>query len=444
MNLKKHLLGITFLCIAVVVCVAAPSAGVAATAADVEASFYPYKKGVPKFQGLSSGMVISSANVDQFKEIIDIELFNKVKEGWLEIKVGDTTSFDLHPNYVKATIDGLGKVSLGAEVGEIKGFVAGRPFPEEPQLSDPRAGEKLAWNFKYGYNWGDNAAIVPFYWKYRDIKKDKLERTVKFNFHFLNFKHRVNQAPIPNIEPNPSDLFRATYVKVLEPYDVQNTQLLIQRADDDTKRDNAWLYLGFQRRVRRLATGQVTDAFLGSDIMIEDFEGYNGRVSDMKWTFKGTRNILMPFYNHNDMELDEETHKDDPDGFKVVAFGGKGGCIPQITWQLRKIYEIEAIPVDPNHPISKRIHYVDSQCFTMNRTTVYDRGGKLWKIWTLCKSHPDHHLAKNKGSGVAIDDSFFMLDVQAEHCTTGQFKGQVDPSLTSVDLFNVQNLRGGN
>jgi hypothetical protein len=70
---------------------------------------------------------------------------------------------------------------------------------------------------------------------------------------------------------------------------IGNTQLLIQRAEDDLKLDNSWMYLGFQRRVRRLATGQTTDAFLGSDVMIEDFEGYNGRVSDMKWTFKGSR-----------------------------------------------------------------------------------------------------------------------------------------------------------
>lgn len=444
MNSKKHFLGIFVLCMAMVMGGTVPAPTLGATAADVEASFYPYKNGPPKFPGLQAGMTISSGNVEQFKDIIDSELFNKIKEGWFEIKVGETTSFDLHPNYVKATKDALGKVSLGAKLGEINGFVAGRPFPEEPQLSDPRAGEKIQWNFKYGYNWGDNAAIYPFYWKYIDMKKNKLERTVKFNFHFLNFKHRVNQPPVPNIEPNPSELYRAIYVKVLEPYDVKDTQLLIQRAEDDQKLDNAWLYLGFQRRVRRLATGQVTDAFLGSDIMIEDFEGYNGRVCDMKWTFKGTRNILMPFYNHDEVQLDSETHKDDPDGYKVVAYGGKCNCFPLITWQLRKVYEIEAVPVDPNHPISKRIHFIDSQCYTVNRTTVYDRGGKLWKIWTLGKSHPDHHLAKNKGTGVAIDDSFSMLDVQAEHCTTGQFKGQVDPSLTSPDLFNVQNLRGGN
>ena len=45
------------------------------------------------------------------------------------MQVGATTSFDLHPNYVQATVITSTKVSLGAEVGQINNFVAGRPFP---------------------------------------------------------------------------------------------------------------------------------------------------------------------------------------------------------------------------------------------------------------------------------------------------------------------------
>ena len=82
----------------------------------------------------------------------------------------------------------------------------------EPDTADPQAGLKLAWNYQYGYNWGDNAAICPFYWKLRDMKSAKIERTFKWCFHFLNWKHRVNQDPLPNIEPNPSQMFRAIYV----------------------------------------------------------------------------------------------------------------------------------------------------------------------------------------------------------------------------------------
>jgi hypothetical protein len=281
---------------------------------------------------------------------------------------------------------------------------------------------------------------MPFYWTMRDMDSGKKERTIKFNFHFLNFTHRTSQDPYPKIEPNPSELFRGTYVQALEPFDVKDTQLLIQRFEDDTKVDNAYLYLGFQRRVRRLSTGQTTDAFLGTDVMIEDFEGYNGRISDMNWVYKGTRYMLMPFFNHNELQLDNETHQDS-DGYQVVAFGGQGGCFPNITWQLRKVYEVDSIPVDQNHPISKRTHFMDAQTFTIPRTVVYDRKGDMWKNWVIGQAHPDHHLPINKGTGVAIDDAFTMIDMQAKHCTTGQFKGIVDPALSPVDKFSVQNMR---
>jgi len=412
----------------------------AAAESVIEKSFYPYKGETPKAAGLSAGLTINQANVAQFKDIIDPAFYGFIEKGWLEMQVGDTTSFDLHPNYVEASRQGQDQVKLGAKPGQIEGWVAGRPFPQEPDANDPRAGEKLAWNYKYGYNWGDSAAISPFYWKYRDMDSAKVERTIKFDFHFLNFTGRVNQQPLPAITPNPSQLFRGIYVKVLEPYDVRNTQLLIHRAQDDLKRDNSWLYLGFQRRVRRLATGQVTDAFLGSDLMIEDFEGYNGRISDMNWSYKGTKFLLMPFYNHNDLTLDSETHKDN-DGYQVVAFAGQGGCFPNITWQLRKVYEVESAPVEGSHPLSKRVHYVDAQTFTVPRTISYDRKGSLWKTFTIGQAHPDHHLPKNKGSGVSIDDSFSMIDVQAMHCTTGQFKGQVDPAMSKPEMFSVQHMR---
>ncbi|WP_354470437.1 DUF1329 domain-containing protein [Marinobacterium sp. MBR-109] len=406
----------------------------------IQQSFYPYKEGVPSFNGLQPGMTINQSNVDQFKDALDPAMYMFVKNGDTEIKVGETTDFSLHPSYVEATRKYSADVQLGAGHGEISPTVAGRPFPQEPSLDDPRAGEKLAWNYKYGYNWGDSAAIMPFYWTTRDMASGKKERTIKMNFHFLNFTHRTSQEPYPKIEPNPSELFRGIYVQVLEPYDVKDTQLLIHRFEDDTKVDNAYLYLGFQRRVRRLSTGQTTDAFLGTDVMIEDFEGYNGRISDMKWTYKGTKHLLMPMYNHNEMELDTETHQDE-DGYQVIAFGGKGGCFPNITWQLRKVYVVESEPVDPNHPISKREHYMDAQTFIIPRNITYDRKGDMWKSWTIGQAHPDHHLPVNKGTGVAIDDSFTMIDIQAQHCTTGQFKGIVDPEMSPVDKFSVQNMR---
>jgi hypothetical protein len=415
----------------------------AATEADVENSFNPYKNGMPSFPGLNPGMTINKGNVDQFKDVLGAGVYKLIKDGLFEVKVGATTQFSISKAYVDASKAHLNKAKLGAKPGEMTGYVAGRPFPEEPDVKDPRAGEKLAWNYKYGVNWGDGAIISPFYWKYRNMQSGQVEKTIKYDFHFLNFMHRTKDAPVPEITPNPSGIFRAIYVKAHEPQDLKNTQLLIQRFDDDNKLDDAYLYLGFQRRVRRLAQGQVTDSFLGSDLMIEDFEGYNGRVSDMNWTYKGTKNVLLPMWNHNELKLAEDMPAE-ADGYKYVNFSGQGGCFHEGAWQLRKVYVLEAAPVNTGHPVSKRVFYMDVQLGNLNGANeIYDRKGELWKVFMVGKSQADQHLPVNKGAGIGIDDAFSMVDLQSKHCTTGQFKGQVDPKKNPPNLFQVQNLRGG-
>ena len=413
----------------------------AATEADLEKSFFPYKNGVPTFPGLNEGTVITAKNVDQFKEVVDPALFDNVKRGWVELTVGKTTSFDMNKPYVEASRINMNKAKLGAKVGEIEGFVAGRPFLEEPSMSDPRAAEKIMWNYKYGVNWGDNAIIYPFYWKYRNMMTGQVEKTIKLEANFLNFTHRVEHNPKPEVTPNPSKLFRGIYMNIKEPQDLKGTQLLIQRYEDDTKNDDAYLYLGFQRRVRRLATGQVTDSFLGADLMIQDFEGYNDRLSAYKWKFVGAKTTLMPYYYQNTLQLAEDMPKE-ADGYKFVDFHGQGNCFQKITWQLRKTFIVEGTPVDAS-PIGKRLIYIDVQSNNINRQVIYDKKGEIWKTFTIGKAHPDFHHPINKGSGIPIDDSFSMVDLQAKHCTTGQFKGMIDPKFSPPSKFQVQYMRGG-
>ena len=50
----------------------------AATEADLERSFFPYKSGVPTFPGLTEGTIISSKNVDQFKDVLDPAMYDRL------------------------------------------------------------------------------------------------------------------------------------------------------------------------------------------------------------------------------------------------------------------------------------------------------------------------------------------------------------------------------
>ena len=384
------------------------------------------------------GTVITKENVASFSTILAPKLVELINDEFLTITTGEALSFATHPAYLEATRRYLDKTELGEEPGIIHNYVAGRPFPMEPQLDDPRAGDKLAWNLRYTYIY-DSGELSSFYWQYKSILRDKLERKLSFYASSMKFMHRHVQEPIPSMPNNPSQIYHGLYLKVLAPPDLRGTQLLVQRLEDDTKQEQTWLYLSSHRRVRRLASGQTTDAFLGSDIMIEDFLGYNGRIMDQKWTYKGVTWVLLPFFNHDQQPLVDAGQQ--LDGFQFIGFHGRGGCFPNVTWHVRKAYILEAEPYWKQHPLSKRRYYLDAQTMLPVYGHIFDRPGNLWKVAIAAYSHPDRHHPSNLGSGTPIIDAVSMIDIQALHCTTLQFKAVLPEKAFRETDFTVQALR---
>jgi len=54
----------------------------AATDADVDNTFSPYKKGFPSFPGLKAGMTINKDNVEQFKDALAVGTYMMIKNGY--------------------------------------------------------------------------------------------------------------------------------------------------------------------------------------------------------------------------------------------------------------------------------------------------------------------------------------------------------------------------
>lgn len=413
-----------------------PAAAGAQTENDLQESFFPYRNGMPQHPFAKAGVVLTSENVDQARDVLDSLTYEFIKSGGVTLTIGETQDVTFDETYIAATRATLGQVKLSDKIGEFTGYAGGRPFIKDPETSDPRAGEKIALNWKYDNQWVDGATAYPMYWTFRNMATGKIERTLKTRVAFLNHKHRTVHPPV-DLAGNPGDIYRTLYLSISEPFDVRNTQLLIHSFDTDL-RQQGWLYLGFQRRVRRLSTGQTTDSFLGTDFMIEDFTGYNALIKDYDWNYKETRNMLVPIYRHNDVPLMERGKE--ADGFRFVAWE-EGGCFPKATFQLRKVYVMEASPKDKNHPLSKRIYYVDAQTTMAMIEHLYDRKGDLWKYFLIGASDSDYHHPKNKGTHTAVVDIALMRDLQANHCTELVFKTLLDPNITPPSFFTVQNMR---
>ena len=360
------------------------------------------------------GTVIGSDNLEQSAQLIDPEFAELIAQGWLTLTVGEPISFDPHPNYVAAT---TGSTELGSEPGVLNNYVAGRPFPGELSVDDPRAGEKLIWNMRYSYA-GDGGKIPEMYWQYRDMRNQKVERELEFEAAAMRFMYRHVVEPTPELKDNPYKVYNAITLTALEPGDVSNTKLLLFYNSDDTAEEQGWMYVPLLRRVRRVATTMRTDSFLGSDIMIEDFLGYTGRIMDMEWKYGGERHIMLPMYRHDQVpHADRKARKYQ---YNFVDFHGHSGCFPNVTWQVRKVHVLEGTPKWSDHPLSKRFFYIDAQTMFPVFGKVYDRGGVLWKFLMGGLAHPDYHLEDNAGTGVAMLDSSAVIDIQNKHCTTIQ------------------------
>ena len=123
------------------------------------------------------GTIISEQNFEKYANLLDAEFVEKfIKTGWVTLAVGDTFSLRPHENFVTASVNNMGKATLGDEPGILNGYVAGRPFSSESlKIEDENSGTKLIWNMRYGYA-GDGGRIPEMYWQYRDMRKQELER----------------------------------------------------------------------------------------------------------------------------------------------------------------------------------------------------------------------------------------------------------------------------
>lgn len=402
---------------------------VAATEAEIDAFMKPYAKGFPSAPGVKEGLVIDKGNVEQFKSVLSPRVYDLVKAGSTNINVGKQLSAPPPEAFIAASkkSEKTSKVEWGQ--GKISGYQGGLPFPYEPSLSDPNAGEKLAWNARYGLEVPDDITVGPFVWEYRDGVTGKINRTVDFDPSTItNTAFRTMNKP--EHLAGSDEFFNYVLVAAKSPQDLKGTALLMKRRVDGSRDDDGQLYLGFQRRARRLSTSATTDPFLGSNVMIEEFRGFNGKLSDFNWKYLGSKNILVAYYSHKDAKLRDDYKTAD---WRPIAFKGEGSCWADVPWSLRKVYAVEMTPKRADHPISKRTVYFDAEDLHAVLSEVYDRKGEFWKIWMEGIGHPSGALPNVAKKGIWTWDSASMIDVQAKQCTTISFRVN---SLDSVPVSN--------
>ena len=335
----------------------------------LQSSFHPYSVGPLHHQGITPGMTINQQNWQVGEQLLPAEVAPLLQAGDFEITVQETTDLPLRETYIAATMENFANVTLNGGY-KIEHYQGGKPFPIlDP--SDPRAGEKAAWNFRYrdvpdtlemrGTMDGVNNAG----W----VDRSSTGR-MRVRYGMDRVGHEVNDPQWESQGIRTKASFEA-----LAPSDIEGNMRITTYYDDQQQPSVDLMYSPQNRRTRKSYVNMLTRMGGGRyDVLQEEqppffFSGY---LHDYQWTYKGEKTMLVPGFAQADH----------------VTFGGKNAWYPNVPWELRKVVILESTPKDA-HPYSKRIFYLDAQTYTPLCVISYDTEGAFVRLSIIVHGNPD-------------------------------------------------------
>jgi hypothetical protein len=386
------------------------------------------------------GTVISAVNFPRYGHLLDHDFGTFVAGDFANLSIGEPLSFTPHPAFVSATRRFRSQAKLGTANGVLDNFSQGLPFAGEPTVADAQAGQKLAWNMRYAYT-GDSGKIDEMFWQLRDWRSEKIAVEMQFKARTMRFMYRHVQKPLPFLPVNPQDAYGAFLLNAVEAGSYDGTQALVFANRDEAREVNGWVYIPQLRRTQSLASFSSEESMFGSDILPTDFLIYSGRLTDMKWKFRGSTFMLLPMYRHDRVALAErKSRKYD---YWHTALSGRAGCFPQVNWQLRNVLILEGTATHAAAPVQRRVFYLDAQTHVAALWKTYRENGGLWKFVIAAYAHPNSHVAHNHESGAPIMTAFSTIDIQTNRCTTVQLLTLVNVDDVGPDDFDTGNMQSG-
>ena len=330
----------------------------------------------------------------------------------MEVSIKDAGDLTPHEMYDAATEKFKGQASIDADGGVVN-YTAGRPFDRTQwKVGNTEDAYELAWNFQYRWQFegaevGENewVWVVPgeshadheimkgakaqYY-----LGKGKFQRVLTGKYKRVLMTHRVDLADTDYKLPGrwATGAEYRDYQGFTAPFDITGTSFLIQRYNDPHRADDSWAYIPSLRRVRRISVEVKSDSLLGTDLTLEDFYCFHGRILEHEWEYMGTAKVLAVARSR----------------YRESVFGGDMGIVPIDDWALRTMDVVRVTPKWAGHPYSSKVMMLDldtNQCYYAE---AYDKGGVTWKVLQASKiwTEDDHfHEGSNLDPNLKIPDT---------------------------------------
>jgi hypothetical protein len=372
------------------------------------------------------GDVIDKTNWQKVEGLLPESVLNWVKKGEFILNIGEL-QWDPKDYWTEACIHSMesnkGKFSLDEDgmVADAKTgktpteFVEGIPFPEV-DLDDPQSAFKIMHNRTfYGYTLGNIDYPFAAIW----VSRGGYDREVQAQF----LQYPMVGFPGARKENNSKGIEQYSVVRVLSPYDIAGTNTMTWRYLDN-RQDMTYAFVPAIRRVRRLSPANRSDAFIGTDMCLDDAYGYAGKISAVEWKPTKTKIALVPFLAEKPQALVQNERGEwlSTKGIKPVIYGyqkkdwqGAPWAPTNLVWVKREVLILEMKPKDPYYNYGTQYLWIDAAVpFITFYKVIQDRAADYWKTVLLTSNGFD---GPNKEMRFVQGPMYIAIDDRYDHAT---------------------------
>ncbi len=398
----------------------------------------------PRF---AAGDVIRQSDLAKLRPFLPPGYYEQFDFPGVQVEIQATGQHTPHRSYQNATFQYRGQPSIEAD-GSIANYTAGRPFSEEQILAaSPRdAGLMVGWNNIFRWqHFGYRAGPIPMIYMVPGTADEKsaeyaevltgggrIERSVVTDYQRVYLSHQAALAD-QNYELDIADArkqYFKDWMQFTDPFDMRGMAFVFERFRDPHEPDQVNSYLPTERRIRRLSAKERSDSFVGSEMTMDDFEGFSGRVLDYEWEYRGQKDVL---------------HVADS-GHPRSLFFGPQSWLANDRWQLRRCHVVETKPIYEGHPYGRKLTFYDAETFGVAATVIFDHQDRLFKIIYTIYKWPGGDPDGDPAETVSHWRSSVAINVQSERAMVSWSEKTEIPDMKASQvrrLFSVSSLTGG-
>ncbi len=367
--------------------------------------------------------MLNNADLELLRPFVVPGFLEELNFPEFQIEIAAAGDYTPHPLYQNATLQYAGQSELGPD-GALLNYVAGQPFPNEAleAASPDQAGLMAAWNTNfrwqhYGQHVIDARTLFLKQGSGGQTQFDGfppemiqgggvLERSMEMGWRRTYMNH-LPQLADSDYGFQFAAARGATFKEVTEyysPVEFRGQKLMVERPLDPHEQDTINAYLPGERRVRRLSAKEKSDTWLGSEVTLDDFYGFDGHVLDNTWNYLGHRKILVVM---------DSKHS-------YPHLFGPNSRVLGDRWELREAIVAEGVPTLHGHPYGSRLLFLDAQNYRILAALYFDPDQTLLRVmipiysWSeTTKDNPE----LNRGAHVSMYKGNAYVNLQTGNAT---------------------------